>query len=137
MIVNIKLIQGGKLPVFMTEDAACADCFARLNKTRWIWLKPTLIPLGIALELEKEKEAIVRGRSGMGKKGHYIVHGTIDADYRGEISACMWSIFPFRVKNGTRIAQLAVREAPKIQFRIVESLSKTTRDNNGFGSTGV
>ena len=121
----------------MTEGAACADCFARLKKSRWIWLKPTLIPLGFALELEKDTEAIVRGRSGMGKKGHYVGHGTIDADYRGELSACMWSIFPFRVKDKTRIAQLAVREAPKIQFKIVESLSKTARDNNGFGSTGV
>lgn len=137
MIVNIKLLKGGKLPEFKTKGAVCADCYSRLDKSKWVWLKPVLIPLGFAIELEEDTEAIVRGRSGMGKKGHYIVHGTIDADFRGEISACMWSIFPFRVKNEMRIAQLAIRPAPKIQWKCIENLSETERNTGGFGSTGV
>ncbi len=137
MYVKIKIIDGGVKPEFKTAEAACADCYSRLAKPKIVWLKPVLIPLGFALELNVGTEAIVRGRSGMGKKGHYVVHGTIDADYCGEISACIWSIFPFRIKNGMRIAQLAVREAPSIQFHIVDKLSETTRGTGGFGSTGV
>lgn len=137
MKVNIKLLNGGKLPEFKTKGAACADCYSRMDKSKWVWLKPVLIPLGFAMELEEETEAIVRGRSGMGKKGHFVVHGTIDADYRGELSACIWSILPFRVKNGMRIAQLAVRAAPKVEFVCVKNLSETERNAGGFGSTGV
>ena len=137
MIVKIKVFEGGKKPEFKTAEAACADTYARLNKPKWIWLKPVLIPLGFAMELNVETEAIVRGRSGMGRKGHYVVHGTIDSDFRGEISACMWSILPFRVKNGMRIAQLAVRSAPTVQFDCVDRLTETARGAGGFGSTGV
>ena len=137
MIVKIKVFDGGKKPEFKTAEAACADCYARLNKPKFVWLKPVLIPLGFAMELDVGTEAIVRGRSGMGKKGHFVVHGTIDADFRGEISACMWSILPFKVKNEMRIAQLAVRWAPSIYFDCVDTLSETKRGSGGFGSTGV
>lgn len=137
MIVKIKIIEGGVKPEFKTAEAACADCYSRLDKSKWVWLKPVLIPLGFAMELDVGTEAIVRGRSGMGKKGHYVVHGTIDADFRGEISACMWSIFPFKIKNGMRIAQLAVRAAPTVQFNCVDKLTETARGSGGFGSTGV
>ena len=137
MIVKIKIIGGGKKPEFKTAEAACADTYARLDKPKWVWLKPVLIPLGFAMELDIGTEAIVRGRSGMGKKGHYVVHGTIDADYRGEISACMWSILPFKVKNEMRIAQLAVRNVPSIHFDCVDNLTETERGAGGFGSTGV
>lgn len=137
MIVKIKVFDGGKKPEFKTAEAACADCYARLNKSKIVWLKPVLIPLGFAMELDIGTEAIVRGRSGLGKKGHFVVHGTIDADFRGEISACMWSILPFKVKNGMRIAQLAVRWAPSVHFDCVDTLTATERGSGGFGSTGV
>lgn len=137
MEVKVKLFEGGVMPEFKTSGAVCADCYARLGKSKWVWLKPTLVPLGFALELSAETEALVRGRSGMGKKGHYVVHGTIDMDYRGEVMACIWSILPFRVKNGDRVAQLAVRPAPSVQFVPVQELSETERADGGFGSTGV
>ena len=137
MFVKIKVFEGGVKPEFKTRGAACADAYARLKKNKIVWLKPVLIPLGFAIELDSFTEAIVRGRSGMGKKGHYVVHGTIDSDFRGEVSACIWSILPFKVKNKDRIAQIAVRNIPYIQFQEVDNLSETERGNGGFGSTGV
>ena len=41
------------------------------------------------------------------------------------------------IHNGDRVCQIAIREAPKIEFEQVEELSKTDRGSNGFGSTGV
>ena len=141
MLVKIKIIKGddcvqGKMPVFKTAGSACADAFARLGKKRFVWLKPVLIPLGICLELPEETEAIVRGRSGNGRRGLYVVHGTVDEDYRGEISACVWSILPRFVNPSERIAQIAVRSAPRIVFNCCDSLSETVRGSSGFGSTG-
>ena len=52
MKVNIKLLNGGKLPEFKTKGAACADCYSRMDKSKWVWLKPVLIPLSFAMELE-------------------------------------------------------------------------------------
>ena len=137
MRIKIKLIDGGQLPEFKTAGAVCADAYARLSKPKWVWLFPKLIPLGFAVELPFESELLVRGRSGNGKKGHYVVHGTVDEDYRGEVSACIWSILPFRIKNGYRIAQIAVRPAPKVDFNVTDELSVTERGDGGFGSTGV
>jgi dUTP pyrophosphatase len=141
MDVKIKLVEeGGKalgmMPVFKTSGSACADSFARLAKRKFVWLKPILVPLGICLELPCNTEAIVRGRSGNGRKGLYVVHGTIDEDYRGEVSACVWSILPRFVKPGERIAQIAVRHIPKIFFEPCKTLSETVRGAGGFGSTG-
>ena len=96
MIVKIKIIEGGVKPEFKTAEAACADCYSRLDKSKWVWLKPVLIPLGFAMELDVGTEAIVRGRSGMGKKGHYVVHGTIDA---GQCTATCLIINPKRWRS--------------------------------------
>lgn len=137
MDVKVKLIDGGKIPEYKTEGAACADAYARLSGWKIVWLKPTLIPLGFAAELPHGWEMLIRGRSGNGKKGRFVVHGTIDEDYRGEISACIWSLLPFIVKEGDRIAQCAVREAERVSFAQVDELSETKRGSGGFGHTGV
>jgi dUTP pyrophosphatase len=65
--------------------------------------------------------------------------GTIDADFRGEISVILVNLgqASFAVERGMRIAQLTI--APICQARICEvaSLDETTRGVGGFGSTGV
>lgn len=47
------------------------------------------------------------------------------------------SDFVFTVNENDRIAQLAIRCAPKIEPVVVTELSDTLRGVNGFGSTGV
>jgi dUTPase len=34
MKIKIKPVEGGKLPVYKTEGAVCADCYARLSATK-------------------------------------------------------------------------------------------------------
>lgn len=139
MKIQIKLIEGGRLPEYKTDGAVCADCYSRCNNP--IEIKPNsraLIPLGFAVELPKGYEMVLRPRSGMSKNGIDSVIGTIDFDYRGEVMACVINNIDkaIVVENGTRICQCAIRQVPEIEFEVVDELSKTVRGDNGFGSTG-
>lgn len=138
--VKIKLMEGGKLPEFKTRGAVCCDCYARLNVLHRIAPhKRAKIPLGFAMELPLGWEAVVRPRSGLTSDGQDIGIGSIDYDFRGEVSATVINDTNnyFTVENGDRICQLAIREAPKVNFVVVDELTKTERGSNGFGSTGI
>ena len=139
MKVNIKLINGGKLPEFKTDGAVCADCYARCKEP--IEIKPNerkLIPLGFAVELPKGYEMVIRPRSSMTKNKIDSGIGTIDWDYRGEVMACLINNLDkaISVEDGTRICQCAIRQVPEIEFEVVDELSETIRGAGGFGSTG-
>ena len=139
--VKIKIIAGGRLPEFKTEGAVCADCYARLDEIIPLEIasgKRTKIPLGFAIELPVGYEAVIRPRSGLSSEKIDCVIGTIDSDYRGEVMANIVNNdeMPFFVNNGDRICQMAIREAPKVRFTVVDKLSDTTRGTGGFGSTG-
>lgn len=134
MEIKIKPVTKDSIPVYKTTGAACADCVAAESK--FVWLKPVLIPLGFCLGIPEHYEAQIRPRSGMSKKGHFVSLGTIDSDYRGEVKANMWSILPYRVKKGDRVAQIFFGPAPKVDFEVVFNLDDTERGTGGFGSTG-
>ena len=69
--------------------------------------------------------------------------GVIDSDYRGEVSALLFSHHPqktFTVRKGDRIAQVVFMEKFTVNFQRVESLAflgVTKCGSDGFGSTGV
>ena len=143
MNVNIKLLDGGKLPEYKTIGAAGADCFARINEPKTI--KPNelvTIPLGFAVEIPEGYELQVRGRSGLARKNAVQVFnspGTIDSDYRGEVGAILHndSNVDFIVNPGDRIAQAVVAPVIRAEWNLVSELSDTERGEGGFGSTGV
>ena len=64
--------------------------------------------------------------------------GTIDADYRGEISVLLINLSDeaFEVANGERIAQMVIARHEVAEFVLVEELSQTARGAGGYGSTG-
>lgn len=149
--VKIKLIEGGMLPEYKHDGDVCLDCRARLDEKIKLfpseWVK---VPLGFALELPKGWEAVIRPRSGMSSKGFVAAIGTIDTNYNGEVCAVIYNnaytISPFigfsggdtlEINNGDRICQLAIREAPKIEWEVVNELTETERGDKGFGSTGI
>ena len=139
--MKIKLFDGGKVPEYKTKGAACADCYARLptESITIIKGKRALIPLGFAIELSVGYEAVIRPRSGLSKKEIDGVIGTIDADYRGEVMACLInnSDEDFVIHNLDRICQLKIQKAEQLNFEVVDELSETERGEGGFGSTGV
>lgn len=136
---KIKLLNSNaKLPVYQTADSAGLDLFA----SEEVLLEPGktyLVSTGIAIELERNEEAQIRPRSGLSLKGIWVLLGTIDADYRGEIKILVHnnSGERFLIEKHNRIAQMVISPIHKIQWEISDTLSETNRNSGGFGSTGI
>lgn len=147
--VKVKVIEGGKIPEFKTKGAVCADAYARLEATTTIPAgERALIPLGFACQPPEGYEIQVRPRSGLTSRGIDVEFdsegigiglGTGDWDYTGEYKACVInnSKTDFVIENGDRICQIAVREAPAVEFETVKELKATERGDGGFGHTGI
>ncbi len=102
-----------------------------------MWLS---IPLGFAMEIPPKYVAMVSERSGMAKEGGFFTIGNIiDSTYRGEVHAILANLSPFvqSISKGSKIAQILVFQCyTGTEYAVVKELSKTTRGNKGFGSTG-
>ena len=128
-------------PAKAHPDDAAYDLKARTDVELAVG-KSTLVPTGLFLELPVGFEAQVRPRSGLALKyGISLPNapGTIDADYRGEIRVILVNLGrePFSVHAGDRIAQMVVAPVTRIGWQPSETLSETSRQNGGFGSTGT
>jgi dUTP pyrophosphatase len=137
--------EGLPLPRYETPDAAGMDLLAALAENSIFTLeigKRVLIPTGLCFELPAGFEGQVRPRSGLAlKHGITVLNspGTIDADYRGEVSVLLINHgdAPFQVTRGMRIAQLVVAPVTRGLFEERDTLSDTSRGAGGYGSTGV
>jgi dUTP pyrophosphatase len=101
-----------------------------------------LIPTGLAMAIPRGFEGQVRPRSGLAlKHGITVLNtpGTIDADYRGEVSIVLINLGqePFVVEPQSRIAQLIIAPVTQVTTTLVESLDDTQRGSGGYGSTGT
>lgn len=119
------------------------DLFAFLEEE--VTLEPgerRLIPTGISLAIPEGFEGQIRPRSGLAiQQGIGVVNGpgTIDADYRGEISVPLINFdkSPFTVRHGDRIAQMVISRVFRAIFEEVDELPPTGRQEGGFGHTGM
>jgi dUTP pyrophosphatase len=131
------------IPAYATPDSAGLDLTAALDAP--VSIAPgqrALVPTGLAFAIARGFEGQVRPRSGLAlKQGLTVLNapGTIDADYRGEVSVVLINhgVEPVRIAPGDRIAQLVI--APVLQATLTEvsSLDETARGAGGFGSTGI
>lgn len=141
MQIKIKRIENGKLPIYKTEGAAGADCYARIEKD--VIVRPgknVTVPLGFAVEIPEGYEMQIRGRSGLARKNNIdCFQGTIDSDYRGEVAAIIINKGQedFIIHNEDRIAQAVIAPVIHAHWYLVENLSETKRGEGGFGHTGI
>ncbi len=136
---------GLPLPAYQTADSSGLDLIAAVAEDGPVTLSPggrVLVPTGLIFELPRGSEAQVRPRSGLAAKyGVTVLNspGTIDADYRGEVSVILINhgSEPFTIRRGERIAQMVI--ATVVQAKLIETsaLSQTKRGAGGFGSTGT
>jgi dUTP pyrophosphatase len=65
--------------------------------------------------------------------------GTIDSDYRGEVTAILVNhgAAPFAIARGMKIAQLVVAAYARVEWNEIPALEWTARGAGGFGSTGM
>lgn len=123
------------------------------------------IPTGLAFEIAEGYELQIRPRSGVTSKTKLRVQlGTVDSNYRGEVSVIVDNIeeqgteYDYRIKTidgkgvdiepsydynsylirkGDRIAQGVITPVVQAQFKVVDELGETDRGTGGFGSSGV
>ena len=165
MKVKIKL-NGGIMPKKATGGAAAYDLYCPedvvlINGRQVIDLKFSMeIPNGYAatiqprsgfsskgIEVEEHFDPFGKGADVTTKRvDGDVLRGLIDSDYRGNVgvilkidSGCAYysEEYSHILKKGTRIAQMQIIEVPQIELVEADELSKTDRDNGGFGSTGV
>lgn len=147
IIIDVKRLPHGEglpLPAYQSAQAAGLDLLAAVADDAPVTLAPgarALIPTAIAIALPPDLEAQVRPRSGLAlKHGVTVLNspGTIDADYRGEISVILINhgSEPFVIRRGERIAQLIIAPVYRAQLSEAVALMETSRNAGGFGSTG-
>jgi len=108
-------------------------------------LKPMerkLVDSGIKIAIPYGYEAQIRPKSGLALE-HGISHvnsfGTIDSSYRGEIKVPLinFSDKPYKIEKGKKIGQMVFARVEEAIFEEVDDLGQTTRNDSGFGSTGL
>ena len=136
--------EGLPLPAYQSADAAGLDLIAALADDKPLTLAPGargLVPTGLAMALPRGFEGQVRPRSGLAARHGVTVlnsPGTIDADYRGEVSVLLINLGqePFTIRRGERIAQLVIAPVLQANLTVALELSETIRGAGGYGSTG-
>ncbi|NNG47739.1 MAG: dUTP diphosphatase [Deltaproteobacteria bacterium] len=143
--IPVRFVREGSkelLPSYQTEGASGMDLRADIEGEVTIPpLGRALVPTGISVAIPPGVEGQVRPRSGLAiRNGVTCLNspGTIDSDYRGEISVILVNLGaePFSVRRGDRVAQLVFTPVGRATWREVEILDPTPRGEGGFGHTG-
>ena len=127
-------------PSYATSASAGLDLRADAPAT----LRPgerALVPTGIAIAIPAGYEGQVRPRSGLALRNGITclnTPGTIDSDYRGEVSVILVNLGRESVTlaRGERIAQLVVAPVSHAELVQVDELPGSGRGSGGFGHTG-
>ena len=150
-----KLHPEAKEPFRANESDAGYDLFS----TEYITLEPfqrRLISTGINVEIPEGFYGRIAPRSGLAcKKGIDVMAGVIDSGYRGEIKVLLinlnfegYNLKPaafeamfgsgnrIEIKPGDRIAQLIIEQCHAIEWKAMNTLDKSQRGEDGFGSSG-
>jgi dUTP pyrophosphatase len=129
-------------PSYETHGAAGMDLRACIDSALTLGAgERALVKTGLALEIPDGWEAQIRPRSGLAaKRGLTVLNapGTIDSDYRGELSIIIinHSKNGETINDGDRIAQIVFAPVTRVRLTEVRTLSETGRGEGGFGSTG-
>lgn len=125
----------GKVPVYKTKQAACADVYLPEDVT----IEPGKVAcpgLQLGFEIPAGNKIVMYPRSSLLVKfGIIQPTSIIDADYSGmEIHAPLYNTTdkPVTLKAGDRVAQIELQEYSRVLDWNFESNERT----GGFGSTG-
>ena len=139
--IKIKKAADAKMPAYAHKGDSGVDVYSAEECT----LNPMerkLVATGIRIAVPHGYEAQIRPKSGLAIE-HGISHanciGTIDSGYRGEIKVPMINLSdkPYKIEKGKKIGQMVFAKVEEAAFEEVEELDVTTRNDKGFGSTGL
>ncbi len=134
-----KLNSNAVIPKYAHSGDAGMDLYSIEN----IILKPKHrigVKTGISIELPRDYVGLIWDKSGISlKSGIKTMAGVIDSGYRGEIKIVLINLSSknYKIEKGQKIAQLLIQKIETPEIEIVDDLSKTSRGEKGFGSTGI
>ena len=142
-MLNVKIKRTGdaRMPAYAHRGDSGMDIYSSEDYL----LKPMerkLVGTGIKLAIPLGYEAQVRPKSGLSIE-HGISHvnciGTIDSTYRGEIKVPLINLSdkPYKVEKGKKIGQMVFAKVEEALLEETDDLGETTRNEKGFGSTGL
>lgn len=126
-------------PEFKTDGSSGADLRADISKP-FVLMSGEFhsFDTGIRLRMPKGIDAQIRSRSGLAMNfGAFVLTGTIDSDYTGELSIILGTCYKLVVEPGDRLAQLVFSEQVPVEFREQKIRDIPSRGSKGFGSTGL
>lgn len=143
--LKVKIINrsGYDLPAYETNESAGMDVRAAIKEPVTLQsLDRALIPTGLRVQLPAGYEMQMRPRSGLAlRNGLTLANspGTVDADYRGEISVIVINLGrePFTINPGERICQMVIAPYTHVAWEPVEQIDETRRGDGAFGHTGL
>lgn len=141
MFINIKkLNEKAIIPKYAKNGDAGLDLIAIsknfINEKEYGFVE---YDTGIALEIPEGYIGLIFPRSSISTTGMILANsvGLSDPNYRGSIK-CRFKWIPETkmYEVGDKIAQLVILPYPQIEFKEVDELSKTERNDMAFGSSG-
>lgn len=144
LLLKFKRLHGNDLPLPERATRGSSGFDLRACIPAPLVLAPgqrALIPTGFAVEIPEGCEGQVRPRSGLAlRHGLTLLNtpGTIDSDYRGEVSVIAINLgeTPATISRGDRIAQMVIHRVALPDTVEVAELGESTRGQGGFGSSG-
>lgn len=133
-----KLNKEAVIPKYAHQGDAGLDLYSIEDYT----LKPKqryLFKLGISVQIPDGYVGLFWDKSGLAAKfGIKTMGGVIDSTYRGEYGVILYNTSDedFLVKKGDKVAQMLIQPVLSVEVEEVDVLSKTARNDGGFGSTG-
>lgn len=131
--INLSMVE----PTYATTGSTCFDLYAMDNQS----IDPgkvAKVRLGFSVELPKDYYMELRPRSGLNAEGVFLLIGTVDHDYRGEVCVLLYNSTDcdYHIKPKDRVGQGLVKRFTRAEFLEVDHLTQTRRGKGGFGSTG-
>ena len=138
--LNVKKIsEDAELPMYTLESDVGLD----LVSTEDVTFKPGVqkaVKTGVIVKIPKNHVGLIRDRAGLvSKMNIYTAAGTIDPDYRGELTIILVNLgdVEVEIEKGMKIAQLIILPVAHVTVKEVSQLDETARGDKGFGSTGI
>lgn len=133
--MKIMLDPGAKMPTRSHPFDAGLDLYAM--KDGIVDYSKTF-DTGVHVEIPEGCVGLIKSKSGLMVNNQITTDGTIDAHYTGSIKVKLFNHgeTSYYVEAGQKIAQLVIIKCELPELELVDSLEKTDRGSNGFGSTG-
>lgn len=143
MEVEYSALEGFQGPL---EYAHEGDAGFDLRAAQSLMLGPferATVKCGFSIAIPEGHAGLVIPRSGLASRNGITVlnaPGLVDSGYRGEVMVVLLNTDPksaFEVKEGDRIAQMAIVAMPQVSLVERDALDATERGAHGFGSSGT